>query len=110
MKDYKLLPFCIMIMFISYPIYKYKENKMNERVEMLAKVERSKLPAEAAFKIEKTEDLIFSNYYLRKKEDKENLYVVHFSGNNKDSVLIHDIEKNVYNVIEKESVENLFSN
>ena len=109
MTDYKLFPFCFLLIFIFYPVYKYKENKRNERIAVFAKAERKKMPAGLASKAEKTEDLIFSNYYLRKKEQEENLYVIHFSDNKGDSVLVHDVGKNVCDVIGIDNVEKMFS-
>lgn len=107
--NYKIIPFCFLMMFITYPIYKYKEIKKKERIELLAKAEQKDMPFNPLAEIEKTEDVIFSAYYLREKEDIGNKYVVHFSGNNPDSIVIHSLEKNLYGTVGAENIEKLFA-
>jgi len=107
--NYKIIPICFLMMFITYPIYKYKEIKRKERIELLAKNEQKDLPFNPLAEIEKTEDVIFSAYYLREKEDIGNKYVVHFSANNPDSIVIHSLENNLYSTVGAENIEKLFA-
>lgn len=107
--NYKIIPLCFVMMFITYPVYKYKEYKKKARIELVARADYKDIPVNPLIEIEKIEDVIFSAYYIRKKEDIANKYVVHLSGNNPDSVIVHNLEKNIYSTVGAENITKLFA-